>query len=68
VCVVPCVHVCVCVCMGKVPGINGDEYSRDPDGGGQSSPTIVLVLCVSGSRDLASGEWGVIQLWGQDIM
>ena len=48
--------------MGKVPGMNGDENSQDPDGG-QSSPTIVLVLCVSGSRDLAGDEGGVTQLW-----
>ena len=57
-CMVLSVQVCVWVWMDKVPGMNGDENSQDPDGG-QSSPTIVLVLCVSGSKDLAGGEWGV---------
>ena len=52
------VQVCVWVWMDKVPGMNGDENSQDPDGG-LSSPTIVLVLCVSGSKDLVGGEWGV---------
>ena len=53
--------------MSKMPGMNGDENAQDP-GGGQSSPTIVIVLYVSGSEDQAGGEWGVTQWRGQDIM
>ena len=34
----------------------------------EASPLPVLVLYVSGSKDLAGGEWGVTQWRGQDIM
>ena len=61
--VVPCVCVCVCEQDAGYEGV-----MRMPKILMEASPLPVLVLYVSGSKDLAGGEWGVTQWRGQDIM